>query len=393
MPTETLVQVAGTAGRSRSESTRRNYAADWQRFTAWCQREGHAPLPAHPLTVAAYLHDAASTVSEVGERAYSPSTLARWVAGIGYHHRRAGHPAPGADELVTATLSGIRRDYGRRGSGPAPRGRRCSPPTSSPSSRRCAPIPAVGPRRSSNAATPPSSWWASPGRFAAANSSRSPVATCRCTGSTGCTSNSGNRRPIRKGGGVSGPCRSRTATSVARRVRGCGGRRSSPPSTPGAAPPSSGCSAPPNPSRRTSAGDRDHAWRRPRRGCGRSASTATSPTLSCRGRRYTKRSGAAPNRPATTPTSSNSSVVIRCGPDSSPRPSATAPPRTRSCARPVTPPPPCSRPTPANTHHSSATPSPISACDRERQRRTRVLPQHRCSRCRPRPADPRPLPP
>ncbi|AYA27424.1 integrase [Rhodococcus rhodochrous] len=118
LPTETLVQVAGTAGRSRSESTRRNYAADWQRFTAWCQREGHAPLPAHPLTVAAYLHDAASTVSEVGERAYSPSTLARWVAGIGYHHRRAGHPAPGADELVTATLSGIRRDYAAAGERP-----------------------------------------------------------------------------------------------------------------------------------------------------------------------------------------------------------------------------------------------------------------------------------
>nr|WP_257235796.1 tyrosine-type recombinase/integrase [Rhodococcus pyridinivorans] len=118
LPAETLTQVAGTAGRSRSESTRRNYAADWQRFTAWCQREGHAALPAHPLTVAAYLLDAASTVTEAGERAYSPATLARWVAGIGYHHRRAGHPAPGSDELVTATLSGIRRDYAAAGERP-----------------------------------------------------------------------------------------------------------------------------------------------------------------------------------------------------------------------------------------------------------------------------------
>ncbi|KOS57622.1 integrase [Rhodococcus rhodochrous KG-21] len=115
---ETLTQVAGTAARSRSESTRRNYAADWDRFTAWCAREGHAALPAHPLTVAAYLHDAAATVTEVGERAYSPATLARWVAGIGFHHRRAGHPAPGADELVTATLSGIRRDYAAAGERP-----------------------------------------------------------------------------------------------------------------------------------------------------------------------------------------------------------------------------------------------------------------------------------
>ncbi|KHJ73646.1 tyrosine-type recombinase/integrase [Rhodococcus sp. Chr-9] len=115
---ETLTQVAGAAARSRSESTRRNYAADWARFTAWCAREGHAALPAHPLTVAAYLHEAAATVTEAGERAYSPSTLARWVAGIGYHHRRAGHPAPGADELVTATLSGIRRDYAAAGERP-----------------------------------------------------------------------------------------------------------------------------------------------------------------------------------------------------------------------------------------------------------------------------------
>ncbi|MGV9718537.1 site-specific integrase [Rhodococcus pyridinivorans] len=118
LPAETLTQVAGTAARSRSESTRRNYAADWARFTAWCAREGHAALPAHPLTVAAYLHEAAATVTEVGERVYSPATLARWVAGIGFHHRRAGHPAPGADELVTATLSGIRRDYAAAGERP-----------------------------------------------------------------------------------------------------------------------------------------------------------------------------------------------------------------------------------------------------------------------------------
>ncbi len=118
LPVETLTQVAGTAARSRSESTRRNYAADWARFTAWCQREGHVALPAHPLTVAAYLLEAASTVTEAGERAYSPATLARWVAGIGYHHRRAGHPAPEADELVTATLSGIRRDYAAAGERP-----------------------------------------------------------------------------------------------------------------------------------------------------------------------------------------------------------------------------------------------------------------------------------
>jgi len=115
---DTVAQVASTVSRSRADSTRRNYAADWQRFTAWCQREGHVALPAHPMTVAAYLLDAAGTVTASGERAYSPATLARWVAGIGYHHRTAGHPAPGSHELVTATLSGIRRDYATAGQRP-----------------------------------------------------------------------------------------------------------------------------------------------------------------------------------------------------------------------------------------------------------------------------------
>ncbi|WP_371306603.1 tyrosine-type recombinase/integrase [Rhodococcus zopfii] len=118
LPAETLTRVAGAVNRSRSESTRRNYAADWRRFTDWCHAEGHPALPAHPVTVAAYLLAAAAVVDETGRRAYSPATLARWVAGIGHHHRRAGHPAPGADEVVTATLSGIRRDYATSGDRP-----------------------------------------------------------------------------------------------------------------------------------------------------------------------------------------------------------------------------------------------------------------------------------
>ncbi len=118
LPAETHAQIAGAVNRSRAESTRRNYAADWHRFTAWCAAEGHPPLPAHPVTVAAYLLAAAGVVDETGRRTYSPATLARWVAGIGHHHRRAGYPAPGTDEVVTATLSGIRRDYATAGDRP-----------------------------------------------------------------------------------------------------------------------------------------------------------------------------------------------------------------------------------------------------------------------------------
>ncbi len=75
----TLTQVIGTAARSRLESTRRNYAADWQRFTTWCAREGHVVLLAHPLTVAAYLLAVAATVTEAGAK---PAVRPRWPAGL-----------------------------------------------------------------------------------------------------------------------------------------------------------------------------------------------------------------------------------------------------------------------------------------------------------------------
>ena len=109
LPEATLTQVAGTVTRAHSGATPETKPRRG-RFTAWCRGEGHAALPAHPLIVAAYLLDTASTVTEAGERTYAPTTLLRWSAGIGYHRR---HPAilPRADELVTAALSGIRREH------------------------------------------------------------------------------------------------------------------------------------------------------------------------------------------------------------------------------------------------------------------------------------------
>ncbi|MFZ2174373.1 MAG: site-specific integrase, partial [Rhodococcus sp. (in: high G+C Gram-positive bacteria)] len=94
------------------------YASDWDRFVTWCFSHGHTPMPAHPMVVAAYLIDAADTYNQDGDRAYAPATLSRWVAAIGHHHRLAGHPAPIGNEIVAATLSGIRRDYAATGDRP-----------------------------------------------------------------------------------------------------------------------------------------------------------------------------------------------------------------------------------------------------------------------------------
>lgn len=118
IPPAVAKRIAKAVASSRSEGTRRTYAAGWRRFAGWCEREGHAALPAHPVTVAAYLVDAADTRTETGERAYAVATFGTWIAAINHQHRTTGHLSPSAHELVTATLSGIRREYAAAGDRP-----------------------------------------------------------------------------------------------------------------------------------------------------------------------------------------------------------------------------------------------------------------------------------
>ncbi|AXY49226.1 hypothetical protein YT1_p10025 (plasmid) [Rhodococcus ruber] len=114
----TAAKIAAAVGASRAAGTRRTYASAWRAFTTWCAREGHSALPAHPVTVAAFLIACADTVTDDGTRAYSPATLAHRLAAIAHHHRQTGHPSPTGDDLVRATLSGIRRDYATAGERP-----------------------------------------------------------------------------------------------------------------------------------------------------------------------------------------------------------------------------------------------------------------------------------
>ena len=108
----TAVVDGGLAASFRSASvptsTRAAYAGDWAKFTAWCTREGHVPLPAEAKVVGEYLAQAAALVNDRGGFVYAPATLARWLAGINAVHRGAGHAPPGADPGVAAVLRGIR---------------------------------------------------------------------------------------------------------------------------------------------------------------------------------------------------------------------------------------------------------------------------------------------
>lgn len=201
IPPAVAKRIAAAVQSSRSEGTRKTYAAAWRRFTSWCVANGHVTLPAHPITVAAYLVDAADTRTETGERAYAVATFGTWIAAINHHHRTTGHLSPSAHELVSATLSGIRREYAaRRGTDPAPRETRCWSTTSNFSSRRRGNGVADGPTKYSNAAIWRSCSSGLPVRIAAANCRRWCAETSLCIGATVSTSGCGSRRRTRRGG-------------------------------------------------------------------------------------------------------------------------------------------------------------------------------------------------
>ena len=103
-----LEAVAAAVAESQRPSTRKAYTAAWKRFEAWARREGVRPLPAQPLTVAAYLvhRDAVGL---------SLASLAMDRKAISFFHRRAGIPTPTASQGVKMAIAGVRNRAAERG--------------------------------------------------------------------------------------------------------------------------------------------------------------------------------------------------------------------------------------------------------------------------------------
>ncbi|MFC9472409.1 recombinase [Nocardia sp. NPDC056952] len=99
---------------AKAPNTRRAYSQDWRRFESWCGSAGRQAVPAHPLTVSAYLTEAADALDSQGHHTYSADTLGRWAAAIAYRHRAAGLPSPCSASVASEALAGIRRDTTRR---------------------------------------------------------------------------------------------------------------------------------------------------------------------------------------------------------------------------------------------------------------------------------------
>lgn len=103
-----------------SDNTRRGYKTDWLMFTDWCRERSTAALPAHPLTVAAYLASMARFVDSHGAPFYSPGTISRRLSAINRAHESQGLPKPGDHPDVSAAMKGIRRKNARPAARKAP---------------------------------------------------------------------------------------------------------------------------------------------------------------------------------------------------------------------------------------------------------------------------------
>jgi len=110
MPAATSFSPAGdlsTAARRRiaesvPASTRRVYAGDWARFTAWAAGQGLAALPATATILAEY----ANALVDAGK---APTTVERALAAISTAHRTAGRDRPDLT-LARAVLRAHRRE-------------------------------------------------------------------------------------------------------------------------------------------------------------------------------------------------------------------------------------------------------------------------------------------
>ena len=98
-------RVADALEDAQSENTRKNYASQFRKFRAWCEREEQSPLPTSQKVVVAY----AAALADDGK---SMSTVRLAVAAIVDAHRRVNLVSP-----VTAGVGETARAYqaGRRG--------------------------------------------------------------------------------------------------------------------------------------------------------------------------------------------------------------------------------------------------------------------------------------
>ena len=104
-----------------SERTRKAYRRAWSDFTGYCEGIGKEPLPARPVTVAAYINNRArarptarGASADRSDEGLSASTLEQRLAAIKYYHESEGRASPTDHPQVSRVMQGIRNDTGRQ---------------------------------------------------------------------------------------------------------------------------------------------------------------------------------------------------------------------------------------------------------------------------------------
>lgn len=90
--------------KSKSESTRRAYRADWKYFVQWCEQEGLQSMPAQIPTIAGYMIYLSKT--------HKAATLDRKILSIKQAHAFYGHPIDKNDTILRDTMIGIKNTIG-----------------------------------------------------------------------------------------------------------------------------------------------------------------------------------------------------------------------------------------------------------------------------------------
>ncbi|MDE2861912.1 MAG: hypothetical protein OXL33_00465 [Chloroflexota bacterium] len=118
-------QIEAALQAAHSENTRRVYGSQWRRFAKFCAARGEEALPAHPVTVAAYLTQRVEDGAGIATLRQAAIVHVH-VAGAGVRQvlsglaREHGAPARQAQGLTREGLAAIRASAhrprrGRRG--------------------------------------------------------------------------------------------------------------------------------------------------------------------------------------------------------------------------------------------------------------------------------------
>ena len=106
VPAERRYQREASLAGERTQATRRAYAAQWKKWTAWAEAGGVSALPASPEDLADYLFE------QAGQGA-SMATIRQARTAVAAAHQDAGLPDPTASRDMRAVIAGLARDMAR----------------------------------------------------------------------------------------------------------------------------------------------------------------------------------------------------------------------------------------------------------------------------------------